>query len=869
MNPSYRWSATVTILTVLTVAALAGATPGAAATSSAWASGWSSDTAVQWTPMPPSSNVLGPPEGFGSSLCVGASSQPGQAQAYFTFPAFSIPAAHVIQGVEVQFKYETEDTHRVKLTDGGAAVGAERSLPINSGPSTCDGTSLNKAGTPTDTWGVALTPAKFNAGSIGVWFKQRLTTVGGGDPGSIPVDIDAVQLIVYHGPANTAPTADAGGPYTVGEGGSVGLSAAGSSDPDQSTASLTFAWDLDNDGMFDDATGISPTFSAAGKDGPSSQTVRVRVTDAGALSATDTATVTITNVAPTITSVTASPATIDEGQSVSVSGTFSDPALGVPSETFSGTALWSDGASTLLTVGSGTFSTSRTFADDDPTGTPSDTFTVVITISDDDGGSDSETSPTVTVNNVEPTVQPPVVAPEPSDEGSAVTATATYSDPGTPDTHDCTVDYGEGDGPQNGTASAGTCTGPSHTYGDNGSYTVIACVTDDDTGEGCKSSTHVVENVPPTVATPTFIPDPSDEGGTVSVSATFTDPGENDGPFTCTIDYGTGGGAETATVDGDSCIGSRAYGDNGTFTVEVCVKDKDDGEGCASADLVVNNLDPEVDLDTSTAITFPSGELAFLGRRGVGQSHDADGEDPGSDDLTFEWDFGFLGSDVSNTYFNDGTGPDPFPSPDGNFPFLASDTASVNYTDGGIYTITVTVIDDDLASASEELPKLVTGDGVCVYSQGFWRHQFAGRGRQHFDTLELQVFLDLVNFASGVFSEQTAASIPSEAQAVFAPGGSRLDRATAQALAAWLNWASGGVGWTESIDTDGDTVADTPFSLLIAMVEAILLDPGATPAELELAKDLAEAVNLRDADNPECGEFPRRLDGPLAVTRQD
>ncbi len=193
----------------------------------------------------------------------------------------------------------------------------------------------------------------------------------------------------------------------------------------------------------------------------------------------------------------------------------------------------------------------------------------------------------------------------------------------------------------------------------------------------------------------------------------------------------------------------------------------------------------------------------------------------------------------------------------------------MTYTDGGIYTITVTVIDDDQGSASDELPKLVTGDGVCAYSQGFWRHQFTGRGRQHFDTLELQTFLDLVNFASGVFSEQTAASIPSEAQAVFSPGGSRLDRATAQALAAWLNWASGGVGWTESIDTDGDTVGDTPFSLLIAMVEAILLDPDATPAELELAKDLAEAVNLRDAANPDCGDFPRQPDGPLAITRQD
>ena len=65
-------------------------------------------------------------------------------------------------------------------------------------------------------------------------------------------------------------------------------------------------------------------------------------------------------------------------------------------------------------------------------------------------------------------------------------------------------------------------------------------------------------------------------------------------------------------------------------------------------------------------------------------------------------------------------------------------------------------------------------------------------------------------------------------------------------MAAWLNWASGGVAWDEGIDLDGDMTADIQFSALIAMVEAILLDPAASHADLELAKDLAEAVNLLD-----------------------
>jgi uncharacterized protein len=94
---------------------------------------------------------------------------------------------------------------------------------------------------------------------------------------------------------NLPPTAGANGPYTVAEGGSVGLSGSGS---DPEGGPLSYAWDLNNDGVFETA-GQTPTFSAAALDGPSSHTVTVRVTDNGGLTATDATTVNVTNVAPT------------------------------------------------------------------------------------------------------------------------------------------------------------------------------------------------------------------------------------------------------------------------------------------------------------------------------------------------------------------------------------------------------------------------------------------------------------------------------------------------------------------------------------------------------------------------------------------
>jgi len=75
--------------------------------------------------------------------------------------------------------------------------------------------------------------------------------------------------------SNSAPVADAGGPYTVKPGGRIVLDASGSSDVDGDE--LTYAWDLDGDGQFDDATGPTATFRANRP--PGSYTVAVQVSD--------------------------------------------------------------------------------------------------------------------------------------------------------------------------------------------------------------------------------------------------------------------------------------------------------------------------------------------------------------------------------------------------------------------------------------------------------------------------------------------------------------------------------------------------------------------------------------------------------------
>ena len=94
---------------------------------------------------------------------------------------------------------------------------------------------------------------------------------------------------VYNTGSNVAPTADAGGPYAGLVGDTISLTAAGSSDSDGTITS--YAWDLDNDGQYDDATGVTASFSATTA---GTFTISVQVTDDDGATRADTATVTVT-----------------------------------------------------------------------------------------------------------------------------------------------------------------------------------------------------------------------------------------------------------------------------------------------------------------------------------------------------------------------------------------------------------------------------------------------------------------------------------------------------------------------------------------------------------------------------------------------
>lgn len=133
---------------------------------------------------------------------------------------------------------------------------------------------------------VDLTPYK--SADLKVRFRSKVSAA------DEDANVDNVRIVGIADGPNTAPIAVIGGPTSMNEGSSVVLSGAGSSDPDGSIVS--YAWDVDNDGQYNDASGVSVNFATMLS---GLHTVGLQVTDNRGETAVTSVNVTVHNVAPT------------------------------------------------------------------------------------------------------------------------------------------------------------------------------------------------------------------------------------------------------------------------------------------------------------------------------------------------------------------------------------------------------------------------------------------------------------------------------------------------------------------------------------------------------------------------------------------
>jgi len=273
-------------------------------------------------------------------------------------------------------------------------------------------------------------------------------------------------------PGEIRPIADAGGSYVADEASTIWFDSSGSTDDD----SLTYRWDWDDDGTWD--TGwLTSTLTAHTWYDDYIGDVRLEVFD-GRLRDIDVASVTVNNVAPTI-SVFATDC--DEDSLSTLQVLISDPS---PADSFAVHINWGEGPTEgPYNYGPGTTSLLKThqYLDDNPSGTASDDYTVTAVVVDDDGGSDEEEYIYLTVSNLAPVVTIDSMAqPNPQfilPKVHELDFGASFSDTGTIDTHTIEWDFGDETAIITGTMT------PSHTYMEPGDYTITLTITDDDIGQ--------------------------------------------------------------------------------------------------------------------------------------------------------------------------------------------------------------------------------------------------------------------------------------------------------------------------------------------------------------------------------------------------
>lgn len=526
--------------------------------------------------------------------------------------------------------------------------------------------------------------------------------------GQIGETIDTLLVSVE----NSAPRVATGGPYRGLVGQTITL--AGTAD-DVAADTLTYEWDLAYDGTtFQPDLGGQTASHNWTTGGLYNVALRVTDDDGGAGLAITTVDIDTVPIA-----VAGGPYSGVEGSLITVDATGSSDPDGDPLR-----YNWNFGDGSPVTTG---LTATHVYATDGP-------YVAALEVDDGRGGRAVATA-TVTIANLPP-VAVASASPASPLEGAAVTFNGDQSsDPGVADQLTYRWDFGDGS-----PAAAGVSV--AHTYADNGVYTAILTVADDAGAESTASLVVSVQNVPPV----------ADGGGpyatTLAVPVTLTGAGvdvpadllsyawdlDNDGLFETAgpvVTYiGLIAGSQTVTLrvtddDGDSTLAvatvevgspptavsggpyagdegspitlsgsgldpdgdplvytwdldndgvfettgattSNTWFDNGVYAVTLQVEDDRGGVATDSTTVTVNNLPPIA--------------VAGLDQTGwVGEPVSFDGSgssDPGAaDTLSFEWDFG------------DGT------------PVVNGDRTTHSYNAAGNYTVTLTVTDDDGATA--------------------------------------------------------------------------------------------------------------------------------------------------------------------------
>jgi len=371
----------------------------------------------------------------------------------------------------------------------------------------------------------------------------------GDTPYNIPDESkqDLYPYMEQNGWLNQPPVADANGPYTGNIGETITLDGSGSYDSDGSIVS--YEWDLDNDGQYDDASGVTPTYSWST---PGTHPISLKVTDDDGLTDTDDTTVYI-NYPPVADAN--GPYTSLEGVAIHFLGSVTG---GCPSYTW----YWD-------------FGDGNTSIQQNPSHIYKYDGNYIATLTVNDSCSQTDID-TATVE-ILPALQANANGPYSGNRCNTVEFTGTATGGYTP----YIWDWNFGDGTTHSNQQ-----NPTHQYANDGSYTATLTVTDNQLN-------FAVDTAPVIITTTVLVAEAGGRySGTICNSVTFL--GSASGgctPYNFSWDFGDG---NTSSLQNPT----HQYSTIGNYTVELTVTDSQEYQDSDTVyaviihpDLIVNTND--------------------------------------------------------------------------------------------------------------------------------------------------------------------------------------------------------------------------------------------------------------------------------------
>ena len=288
----------------------------------------------------------------------------------------------------------------------------------------------------------------------------------------------------------------------------------------------------------------------------------------------------------------------------------------------------------------------------------------------------------IAVSNVAPTVNAGL--DQTVNEDDVVNFSGAFEDPGSSDTHVIKWYFGDG------STDSGDLY-PTHIYTDNGLYTAILIVTDDDGGVGIDiMNVNVLNVIPVANAGPNQV---TFDGEIILLNAGNSWDTPSDLP---NLEYNWDFGDDTY---GTGILTTHSYLKSGIYSVTLTVIDNDGGMDSNTLTVTVNNVAPSVDAGPD-ATSSEGAPISFAGGF----------IDPGDDTHEYQWDFGD-GTIISGSLT-------PIHIYEDNGVYIANLTVTDN--DGGVGTDTVTITVNNVAPTIIDVDdRVVEEDKTYFYSWTF------------------------------------------------------------------------------------------------------------------------------------------------------